>query len=57
MTAIGRKRPFISAVFEQIQRPLSGKADIQNLAVEICVLRDRFTLGSGHSANIAEKVR
>ncbi len=26
--SLGRKRPLISVVFEQIERPLSGKADI-----------------------------
>ncbi len=29
MTASGRKRPFISLVFAVLERPLSGKADIQ----------------------------
>jgi hypothetical protein len=31
MTAFGRKRPFISVVFEQIERPLFGKADIEQM--------------------------
>ncbi len=48
LTACGRKLPSIAAVFPVLERPLLGKADIQNLAVEICVLRGRFTLDSGH---------
>jgi len=32
-------------------------ADIQYLAVEICVLNVRFTPGSGHWSMIVEKVR
>ena len=33
LTGIGRELPFISAVFQQFERPLSGKADIQVLSV------------------------
>ncbi len=39
MAAIGRLRTLISAVSEVRERPLSGKADIQILAVEISVTR------------------
>ena len=57
MSASGRKRPLISVVFAVLERPLSGKGDIQNDATETPLANDRFTVGSGHSANIALKVR
>jgi hypothetical protein len=47
MTAIGRKRPFISLVFAVLERPLSGKADIQPETSEIGFPNDRYTLQSG----------
>ncbi len=36
MTANGRKRPLKSDYFSGIERPLSGKADIQHEAKSIC---------------------
>ena len=44
----GRKRPFISAVFGQLERPLSGKADIQPGARENRFPNDRFPPETGH---------
>ena len=34
MTALGRFLPFILVLFAMPERPLTGKADIQNLAIE-----------------------
>ncbi len=48
LSALGRKLPVRLTNNPILERPLSGKADIQNLAVEICALRDRFTPGSRH---------
>ena len=48
MSAYGRKRPFDSALFRVSERPLSGKADIQELAAPESLRNDRFTPGSGH---------
>ena len=42
MTAIGRKRTLISRSHQQFERPLSGKADIQELAVAEVVRNDGF---------------
>ncbi len=52
-SALGRKQPLKTVEFEHSERPLSGKADIQNLASPESVLNGRFTLESGHSGNIA----
>ena len=56
MAGVGRKRTFDFVVFGWSERPVLGKADIQYLAVEICVLNVRFTPGSGHWSMIGEKV-
>ncbi len=48
VSASGRKRPPISANFQQIERPLSGKADIKPETPEIESENVRFTPGSGH---------
>ena len=37
-SAISRKRTLISRKFQQFERPLSRKADIQNVAFKICTL-------------------
>jgi hypothetical protein len=42
MSAYGRKRPLISAFFEQFERPLSGNADVQELAVPKSIWNSRF---------------
>jgi len=57
MTASGRKRTLISAVFVVPERPLSGKADIKPETPEIESENVRFTPGSGHWANIDQKGR
>ena len=41
MSASGRKRTVISLIFESTERPLSGKADIQDLSV-LAVSLQRF---------------
>ncbi len=48
MSAIGRKLPFKMAVFNLIECPVSVKADIQELALEISARNDRFTPESRH---------
>ncbi len=55
-SASGRKRTLISVDFAIPERPLSGKADIKSGTPEIESENVRFTLGSGHSANIGGKV-
>jgi hypothetical protein len=57
LAAFGRKQPFKMAVFSLIECPVSVKADIQELALEISARNDRFTPESGHSANIGQKGR
>ncbi len=47
-SAIGRKRTLKTAIFQALERPLSGKGDIQNDANETPLANDRFTLQSGH---------
>jgi hypothetical protein len=49
-SVIGRKRPFISHSFQEFERPLSGKADVQILIFEKSSGNDRFARDSGHSA-------
>ncbi len=48
MTAIGRKLPLTTSIFKQIERPLSGKADVQILDFEKSLRNDRYAHGSGH---------
>ncbi len=55
--AFGRKRTLISAVFGVPECPLWRKADIKPETPEIELENVRFTLGSGHSANIGQRVR
>ncbi len=43
MSAFGRSRPIISTGLTVSQRPLSGKADIQELAPKKSPRNDRFT--------------
>ncbi len=45
--SLGRLQLLISAVLEQIKRPLSRKADVQNLPSKISTLNDRFARDSG----------
>ncbi len=52
MAVSGRKRPIKTEVFCQSEGPLSGKADIQELAAPKSIWNVRFTPGSGHSGNI-----
>ncbi len=47
-SASGRKRSLKTAIFQALERPLSGKGDIQNDATETPLANDRFTLQSGH---------
>jgi len=47
MSARGRKRKLISAIFEVSERPLWRKADIKPETPEIESENVRFTLGSG----------
>ena len=56
-TVHGRKRTLDFVDFGASERPLSGKADIQELATQKSMWNGRFTLGSGHSANIGQRVR
>jgi hypothetical protein len=57
LSASGRKRALISPCFCRSEWPLSGKADIKPETPEIESENVRFTLGSGHSANIDQRVR
>ena len=52
LAACGRKRTLISPNFYRSERPLSRKAVIRESTRKICNLNVRFTLRSGHSANI-----
>ena len=52
MTALGRKLPFKMAVFSLIECPVSVKADIQELALEISARNFRFTPESGRSTDM-----
>ncbi len=52
MAASGRKRTFDFMDFGASERPLWRKADIKTETPEIELENVRFTLGSGHSANI-----
>ncbi len=54
---IGRKRTFDFVDFGVPEGPVSGKADIQELAAPETVWNGRFTLGSGHWANIGQRGR
>jgi hypothetical protein len=47
MTASGRLRPVKSSFFQQSERPLSGKADIQILIFDKTLRNDRYTPDSG----------
>ncbi len=49
MSAPGRKRTLISRFYQQFERPLSGQADIQGLAVPEVLRNDGFGPKSGHS--------
>ena len=51
MAASGRKRPVIFEILVAFERPLSGKADVQILALEISLPSDRYTRDSGRSAD------
>ena len=42
MSANGRKRPLKTAVFQQSERPLSGKADIRRLTGTVLHINARF---------------
>jgi len=57
MSASGRKRPLKIGVSPGQKRSLWRKADIKPETPEIESENVRFTLGSGHSANIGQKVR
>ncbi len=48
MSAVGRKLPLITSIFKQIERPLSGKADIQILVSEKSLRNDRYAPESRH---------
>ena len=50
MSTSDRERPFDSAHFGVFERPLSGKADIQDVAVAKCLLNVRFAPDSGRWA-------
>jgi hypothetical protein len=47
MTASGRKLPLKTLVFQQSERPLLGKADIQIRIFEKTLRNDRYTPDSG----------
>ncbi len=47
LAACGRKRTLISVVFGVPECPLSGKADVQILTLEISLPSDRYTPVSG----------
>jgi len=49
MAGIGRKRTLISRSHQKFERLLSGKADIQELAVPEVLRNDGFAPKSGHS--------
>ncbi len=49
MSAPGRKRTLISRSHQKFERPLPGKADIQELAVPEVLRNDDFGPKSGHS--------
>ena len=51
MAASGRSPPAKFSTFELIERPLSVKADIQNLATKSGELNDRFTPDSSRWAD------
>ncbi len=55
--AFGRKLPLISAVFSVPERPLSVKADVQILTLEISLPSDRYTPVSGHQADTMSRGR
>jgi hypothetical protein len=57
MSALGRKRTLNLAILAWQKRPLWRKADIKSETLEIRTRNVRFTLGSGHSANIGQRVR
>ncbi len=57
MSAPGRKRTMKIGVSLGQKRPLWRKADIKPEAPEIESDNVRFTLGSGHSANIGQRDR
>jgi len=57
MSASGRKRTLILVVLAVSERPLWRKADIKPETPEIESENVRFTLGSGHSANIDQRGR
>ncbi len=56
-SASGRKRTFDFMDFGASERPLWRKADIKPETPEIESENVRFTLGSGHSGNIGQRVR
>ncbi len=56
-SAFGRKRTLKIGVSPWQKRPLWRKADIKPETPEIESENVRFTLGSGHSANISQRVR
>ncbi len=49
MAASGRKLPVKLVDFEQFERPLSGKADVQIGILRTRLLHDRLALESGGS--------
>jgi len=51
MTAYGRKRPVKIPDFRSIERPLLVKADIQTLAPEKRLAKDRYTPESSRWAD------
>jgi hypothetical protein len=48
MTASGRKRKSETVDFEQFERPLLRKADIQQIAPQILPANVRYAVESGH---------
>ena len=48
MSALGRLRLLKAAGLMRIERPLSGKADVQDIVFEKSLGNDRYTLVSGH---------
>ncbi len=55
-SASGRQRPLVSRQFHESERPLSGKAGIQEMGDEESLRNDRITPTSGHSVRIEEMV-
>ena len=57
MSACGRKLPLTTSIFKQIERPLSVKADVHILTLEISLPSDRYTPVSGHHADTMSRGR